>query len=92
MRGSILLLRVFWRMFYDVFYNEIGDKYKTLASKGVLTIGKWKDTMINKNIDTVPVSITTEDAIFKYAMPWWYGYTKDSYTDYSETDAFLYLI
>lgn len=82
----------FWRMFYDVFYDEIANKYKKLSTKGVLTLSKWKDLMINKNIDTVPVRITTEDSIFKYAMPWFYGYTKDSYTDYSETDAFLYLI
>ena len=82
----------FWRMFYNVFYDYIAQKYRTLATNNILTIGKWKDEMITKNIDTVPVAITTEDAIFKYAMPWWYGYTKDQYTDYSETDAFLYLI
>ena len=56
--------------------------------------------MITTNIDTVPVRITTEDSIYKYAMPWWYGYqknvdeenTENGMATYPASDEFLYLI
>ena len=106
----------FWRMFYEVYYNNgtIKSKYQALCEKeatiyddkskplpsSVLSLSYWKDRMIRNNIDTVPVRITTEDSIFKYAMPWYYGYQKEldkSNTEngmktWAATDDFLYLI
>lgn len=101
----------FWRMFYEAFYPQIKTKYQSLAedtsvisssgkSQKVLSLECWKDKMITTNIDTVPVRITTEDSIYKYAMPWWYGYQKNEDQDnvengmatYPATDEFLYLI
>lgn len=94
----------FWRMFYEAFYPDIKTKFNTLAdttevtlSDGttarVLSLANWTDKMITTNIETVPVRITTEDSIFKYVMPWLYGYVKGAnYSQYAETPEFLYLV
>jgi hypothetical protein len=101
-------------MFYEGYYDSIKTKYQSLCEKeatiyddkgkpmssSVLSLAYWEDRMIRNNIDTVPVRITTEDSIFKYAMPWYYGYqkeldktnTENGMKTYGETDDFLYLI
>lgn len=80
------------------------DDTKVTLSDGnpanVLSYNNWFDHMISKNIDTVPVRISTEDLIYKYEMPWLYGYQKEvddsnkvtGMKTYPSDNQFLYLI
>ena len=70
------------------------------STANVLSYNNWFDNMVTKNIDTVPVRISTEDLIYKYEMPWLYGYQKEidesnkvtGMKTYSADNQFLYLI
>lgn len=95
---------VLWNMFRQCFSTKIGSTFRSMTVKPVqwkdgsaghtaLTLEHWKHRMITQNSDVVPAVITNEDSIFKYVMPWQYGYYKNNtYAMEEDGEDHLYLV